>query len=339
MLDSYARLCSPDFLYSAWLEVEKKKGCSGADGRSVADFKSGLERNIHRLSRELSERSYFPSPLMAVRIPKDSGGFRRLGIPTVRDRVVFRAVNSILQEALDPLFLPSSFGYRPGKSVTDAVEAVLRRMSGGKSWFVRGDIRGCFDVLDWDILSSLMKSVIPDTRMLALLNKAVRVPVVEGGRIRQRGKGVPQGSPISPILANLYLHLFDEAMLSEGYMLVRYGDDWIVMVEDGEEALRCFHYASEVLQDMKIAVNLQKSGIGDLRLCETEFLGYRLNASGASAGANAWNWFGRALTDYKTSGSEQARRRARGELINIGAAYGYDGDMAALVGEAVNYEW
>lgn len=339
MDNSYSLLCSRDFLFRSWLEVEKKKGCSGVDGCSVLDFKRGLERNIFRLSRELSEGNYSPSPLMAVKIQKEGGGFRRLGIPTVRDRVVFRAVNTLLQKNLDPLFLPSSFGYRPGKGVIDAIDAVLHEMQNGKTWFVRGDIRGCFDELDWNILSSLMKTAVRDQRTLRLLNSAIRVPLVEGGRIRTRTKGVPQGSPVSPILANLYLHLFDEAMLWEGYQPVRYGDDWIVMVNDGDEALQCFLNAKSILQEMNISANLEKSGIGDLRLCETEFLGHTLNSTGAAAGRKGWRWFAKALTEYKTSGNDKTRKRAKGELKNISSVYSRSEDMVALVEKAVSSEW
>ncbi len=337
---AYATLCSPDFLYESWLRVESKKGCSGVDGQEIREFGTGLEKNLLRISRELEEERYEPAPLRAVDIPKDAPGeYRRLGIPTVRDRVVFRGANILLQKLVDAQLSDTSFGYRNGRNIGDAVDAVAKLVRRGKTWFVRGDIRGCFDILDWEILSVTMRKFLSDQRLLRLLNKAIRVPVVRAGRILARNRGIPQGSPISPILANLYLHSFDSAMFRYGYSVIRYGDDWLILLESGEEALRCFENAVDALSRLKIDINREKSGIGDLRRAEIIFLGHRIGANRIEAGPNAWEWLSRALRDYKTSGDERIRRRAKGELINIQSAYRKSGEIARLARDAVESEW
>ncbi|MDR2522224.1 MAG: hypothetical protein LBC93_00755, partial [Synergistaceae bacterium] len=216
----YRRLCEPQFLYESWLRVARKKGTSGVDSQGIRDFASSLKKNLLKIAQALQEETYIPSPLRSVQIPKEQGGaFRRLGIPTIQDRVVFLGVNALLQEVWTPRFSPLSFAYRPKMGVSDAVQTVSTLIRNGRHWFIKGDIRGCFDELNWDILSLALKEWLPDEPLRQLINKALRVPVVSEGRILSRRKGVPQGSPLSPILANLYFYPFDYEMLSHRFPL------------------------------------------------------------------------------------------------------------------------
>ena len=336
----YQILCSPDFLYCSWLGVESKKGASGVDGEWIGQFQRNVRGNIFSLSRELEEETYEPAPLRGVRIPKDTPGeFRKIGVPTLRDRIVFRGVNSLLQELWDWQFSNLSFGYRRKRGVRQAIKAVSRRTKKGKTWFVRGDIRGCFDTFDWEFLSAIIGHALPDEQMLRLIEKAIRVPIVEKGRIHTRHKGVPQGSPVSPILANLYLHIFDSTMMRHGYPVIRYGDDWIALVEDGERALDCFYKAVEVLEDLRISINEEKSGIGDLRQITIDFLGFRVSAAGAEAGPKAWRWLSKAMEDFATSNDPTVRGKALGALENIRSLYRKSSDIGSLADKVLRSSW
>nr|WP_321500798.1 reverse transcriptase domain-containing protein [uncultured Dethiosulfovibrio sp.] len=336
----YEILCLPDFLYDSWLGIQSKKGSSGVDGQTIWQFEKDLGGNLLRLSQELEEERYDPSPLRGVKIPKEKpGDFRNIGIPTVRDRIVFRAVNTLLQEIWDHQFSPLSFGYRPGKGVRQAIKAVTRQTKKGKTWFVRGDIQGCFDSFDWDILTTIIDHAMPDPQLLQLLNKAVRVPVVEQGRIRSRSCGVPQGSSVSPILANLYLHIFDSTMNRWGYNIIRYGDDWIALIGNGESALECFYRAVDALEDLHISISPEKSGIGDLQHVAVDFLGFQIDAWGAEAGPKAWKWLSKAVEQYTTSENPLKREKARGELMNICQLYRRSSDIGSIADKVVRSPW
>ena len=285
----YRRLCEFQFLYESWLRVARKKGTSGVDSQGIQDFASSLKKNLLKIARALQEETYIPSPLRSVQIPKEqSGTFRRLGIPTIQDRVVFLGVNTLLQEVWTPRFSPFSFAYRPKMGVSDAVQTVSTLIRNGRHWFVKGDIRGCFDELNWDILSLTLKEWLPDEPLRRLINKALRVPVVSEGRILPRHKGVPQGSPLSPILANLYFYPFDYEMLSHRFPLVRYGDDWLTLTPSEKEAVDGFQMASEVLSRLLIEINTDKSGIGNLEEESVVFLGHKINAMSIDAGPRGW---------------------------------------------------
>ena len=232
----YAQLCCPEFLLQAWKRVECRKGMAGTDGQTIDAFRRDRDRNVTRISDSLKNGTYAPSPLRGVKISKNGGGFRRLGVPTVKDRIVFQGANRLLADVWDPLFAPLSFAYRSGRSIADAIDAVIERIRKGRVWFVKGDIKGCFDELSWDVLSACLHDWLPDESLRRLVNQAIRVPVVEGGQIRPRLRGIPQGSPLSPLLANLYLHSFDLQMLQQGFPVIRYADDWLLLVGSEPEA-------------------------------------------------------------------------------------------------------
>jgi group II intron reverse transcriptase/maturase len=318
----YQRLCDPVFLHNSWLRVARKKGTSGADGQEIRDFSSAVEKNILKIARTLQRQEYEPSPLRSIQIPKKrKGTFRKLGIPTVQDRVVFQGVNVLLQKAWTPRFSPFSFAYRPGSGVYDAIQAVSELVKSGKHWFIKGDIQGCFDSLNWDILSLALKEWLSDEPLRALINKALRVPLVTEGRILPRHKGVPQGSPLSPILANLYFYPFDYEMTYHRFPPVRYGDDWLVLTGCKLEAVEGFHCASSVLSRLLIEINTGKSGIGNLEEEKILFLGHKINATTIDAGPNGWRKFAKAVGDFKSARSSEDLSRARAELSHLKSFY------------------
>lgn len=309
-------------LYAAWNGVRRKGGACGADGVTVEQFGRRLERNLLDLERRLREGRYEPDPLRFAAIPKDAPGkWRHLGIPTVRDRVVFHAVSTLLLARLDGIFAPCSFAYRPGRGIREAIGAVSSLVRQGRVLVVFGDIRGCFDELDWDVLSAALRHWISDQGLRSLLNRAFRVPLVRDSRILRRFRGVPQGSPLSPVLANIYLDVFDREMLGRGYPLVRYADDWIFPAASEREARCGFAAAEAALSLLRIALNKEKSGVVDVRRERVVFLGHALSADRVDAAPKAWERVRAAAEAYRNAPNEAERRRARARLCHLRALY------------------
>jgi group II intron reverse transcriptase/maturase len=318
----YRRLCEPQFLYNSWLRVARKKGASGVDSQGIRDFAASLEKNLMKVAQSLQQETYEPSPLRSLLIPRErKGAFRRLGIPTVQDRIVFQGVNALLQETWTPRFSPFSFAYRPKAGVGDAILTISKFIRNGRHWFVKGDIRGCFDELNWNILSCALKEWLPDEPLRQLINRALRVPVVSEGRIVSRHKGVPQGSPLSPVLANLYFYPFDYEMLHNRFPLVRYGDDWIVLTDCEASAVDGFHLASASLSRLLIEINPEKSGVGNLEEESIVFLGHKIDAASIDAGPNGWRRFAKAVGDFKNARTPEEFSHARAELTHLKSFY------------------
>jgi group II intron reverse transcriptase/maturase len=269
-----------NLFYEAWQKVRKKSEVAGADGESLVRFEQNLFYNISQMAQQFERNSYCLSPLNCVYIPKSDSGLRCIGIPTVRDRIVLSALNSHLTFLWDEHFSAHSFGYRQGKSCLDAIKVLYSQVENGKTYYTRGDIRGCFDSLDWSFLSRLLARALTDEPLRRFVNKSFRVPFIYKGILFKRFKGVPQGSPISPMLANLYLHQFDMEMLDRGFDVIRYGDDWICIADNREEAQEILKTACEILDQMRIKMNPLKSRIGCLETEVITFLGYKVSAHG-----------------------------------------------------------
>lgn len=323
----YATLCSMDVLYSAWLRVERNKGCPGVDNESLEYFRENLNQNLQSMMHQLRTDGYTPMPLKAAAIPKDDQSFRVLGIPVIRDRIVFQAINGYLQNIWDPLFFPFSFGYRPGRKVGDAVDVIRNFLQKGYTWYIRGDIRGCFDTLCWELLSRMLRKALPDDRLRRFVNRAIRVPFMYRGKFYERFSGVPQGSPISPILANLYLHQFDTGMYDYGFSVIRYGDDWLIPVRSRGEAEKGFYAAAELFSDLRIEISEKKSGIGDLEKETITFLGYAINATEIAPAPKAWSSVCRALEDMENAWDVTQHKSARARLLHLRSQYAHSGPV------------
>jgi RNA-directed DNA polymerase len=219
-------------VWEAYRTVKANRGAAGVDEESIAEFEGDLKGNLYKLWNRMSSGTYFPPPVLAVQIPKAGGnGVRVLGVPTVSDRIAQTVVRLYLEPEVEPMFHPDSYGYRPGRSALDAVEA-CRRRCWNRDWVIDLDIRAFFDSLDHELI---LKAVAAHTRqrwILLYLRRWLTAPLQrQDGTLVQRDRGTPQGSAISPLLANLFLHYAFDSWLATQFPAVsfeRYADDAVV---------------------------------------------------------------------------------------------------------------
>jgi len=241
-------------VWDAYEKVKANQGAAGVDGESIEEFEGDLKANLYKLWNRLSSGSYFPPPVRAVEIPKKAGGVRTLGVPTVADRVAQTVVRSYLEPDVEPIFHPDSYGYRPGRSALDAL-AVCRRRCQQRDWVIDIDIRAFFDSIDHDLLLKAVSKHTDRPWVLLYIKRWLVAPLQkEDGTVVQRDRGTPQGSAISPLLANLFLHYAFDAWLAREHPSVsfeRYADDIVV------------HCATEAqAQDVLVAIGERMAQVG-----------------------------------------------------------------------------
>ena len=251
---------SMEALTRAWRAVRANGGGPGVDGVDIARFEARLEEELTTLSRELRAGTYQPRPALRIFIPKPHGGLRPMAIWALRDRVAQRAVYEALLPFFEPMFLDCSHGFRPGRSVETAVEAVKKARDAGRRWVLDADIQDCFERIDPRRLMERVRARVRDRRLVRLVERWVFAGLLQAdGRIR--AAGAAQGGVLSPLLANIYLHSFDQTIIKHGFYLVRYADDFVIMCRSQNEALRAKQVAEQALHALGLKLHPHKTRI------------------------------------------------------------------------------
>lgn len=271
----------------AYQKVRKGGKAVGIDQESWADFDKEPERNLYVIWNRLASGSYHPQPVREVEIPKKDGSKRKLGIPTLRDRIAQQVIKDYMEKRIDKLFHENSYGYRPLKSAHQAIEQV-RQHNFGYDWVIDMDISKFFDEVDHDLILRAVSHVMEEKWVLMYVERWLKMPVQkkDGTVEPKQGKGTPQGGVISPILANLYLHFAMDKWLSKHHStvrFVRYADDVVIHCQSLDQAVQVKEALVNRLAEVKLRVNENKTHIayckdyrrkGDHKTVKFEFLGF-----------------------------------------------------------------
>ena len=262
MGEMFERAFTEQRLLDAWDAVRDSALADGEAGPAVEHFEAAAARHVSELAESLANGTFEPQPVVRVEIAKHSGGVRRLAVPSLRDRIVERALLAELDGVIDPLLLPWSFAYRHGLGVRDAVSCLAEARDEGATWVARCDIDDCFEHIPrWEVLRRL-REVVADLAVVDLVRKLMDRPVVgERTPHAQRGLGLHQGSPLSPILCNLYLDAFDRAMLALGHRAIRYADDIAIAAADRGSAERALADIARELAKLRLDLDPVKSQV------------------------------------------------------------------------------
>jgi RNA-directed DNA polymerase len=308
-------------VFEAWEKVRANQGAPGVDAVSIAEFQEREADNLYKLWNRMSSGSYMPGPVRAVEIPKDHGlGVRTLGVPNTADRIAQTAAALLLEEKLEPIFHPDSYGYRPGRSAHDAL-AVTRERCWGKDWVLDLDIRAFFDSVPWDLMLKAVAHHTDERWVLLYLDRWLQAPIqMPDGTVVAREKGTPQGSPISPSIANLFMHYaFDRWMDRNfpGCPFERYADDVIAHCDSEEQAEELEAAIAERLGTLGLELHPDKTKIvyckdanrrGDSEHTSFDFLGYSFRGRFARGRHGYFVSFSPAMSDKaKKAKSKQIR--------------------------------
>ncbi len=260
-------------LFAALDRVEKNAGAPGSDGLRVDELRSYLKDHWLETRASLDAETYRPTPVRRVEIPKPDGGVRLLGIPTVLDRLIQQALAQVLGPLFEPRFSAHSYGFRPGRSAHQAVQAAQAYIQDGYAWVVDIDLEKFFDRVNHDMLMARVARVVKDKRVLRLIRRYLKSGVMVNGVVHDTEEGTPQGGPLSPLLANILLDDLDQELERREHRFVRYADDCNIYVQSQRAGERVLDSVRQFLeQKLKLKVNEKKSAVA--RAGKRKFLGF-----------------------------------------------------------------
>jgi len=253
------KIFTDENLNKAWKKTGKCHKSCGIDGITAKDFEKNLEKNLQTLRREILCEIYVPAPLTGFHINKENGKKRFLSILCIRDHVAQHTVHMYLNSVFETVFSNNSFAFRPERSVDTAIERIIEISRNSFYWIIKADIASYFDTIDRFLLYKILYRYIQDKSLLRLISKWMEIGVIRNGKLIKEKLGIPQGSVISPILSNIYLHPFDELMISRGFNLVRYCDDFVILCKTQQDSTNVLNEVKKVLEHFKL--NLKESSI------------------------------------------------------------------------------
>jgi RNA-directed DNA polymerase len=270
-------VCERENLKEALRRVKANKGSAGVDGMTVGGISDYLKQHWPAIREQLLAGTYEPKPVRRVEIPKPDGGVRKLGIPTVLDRLIQQAMMQVLRRQWDPTFSESSYGFRPGRSARQAVAQAQKHIAEGHGWCVDLDLEKFFDRVNHDKLMGQIAKRIRDKRLLKLIRAFLNAGVMENGLVSPSVEGTPQGGPLSPLLSNLVLDELDRELERRGHRFVRYADDCNVYVRSERAGQRVMESVTQfITQKLRLKVNEAKSAVA--RPQERKFPGFSFSA-------------------------------------------------------------
>ncbi len=270
--DLLAQVLSRENMVLAWKRVEANKGSAGVDGLTIERTAEVLKTQWPKIREELESGQYRPQAVRRVEIPKPGGGIRELGIPTVADRLIQQGLLQVLQPLIDPTFSEYSYGFRPGWSAHDAVKQAKRYVEEGYQIVVDVDLEKFFDRVNHDILMDRLAKRIADKRVLKLIRRYLQAGIMGGGVVLDRLEGTPQGSPLSPLLANVLLDEVDKELERRGHKFARYADDSNIYVRSQRAGERVLQSLRRLYATLHLKVNESKTAVGSA--FGRKFLGY-----------------------------------------------------------------
>jgi RNA-directed DNA polymerase len=294
------RILSNENIGMAWKRVKANHGAPGVDGISIEQFPDHTRPLWVGIRESLLAGRYQPLPVRRVEIPKATGGTRPLGIPTVLDRLIQQAIAQILSPIFDPTFSNSSFGFRPGRSAHHAVQKAREYIREGYRIAVDVDLSKFFDTVDHDVLMHRVARKVLDKRVLRLIGKYLRADVMVHGRLQETSLGVPQGGPLSPLLANVILDDLDKELEKRGHRFTRYADDFIILVKSREAGERVLGSLKRFLENsLKLRINQEKSRVVPTN--QATFLGFTFRGTKI-------RWTEKAFREFKRKVKELTGR-------------------------------
>jgi len=324
----YDKLTRRDVMWRAWVDVATNQGAPGVDGVSIASIEEGgveaVRAFLDSLAAEVEAGTYGPLPLRRVNIPKPGqpGKTRPLSIPAVRDRVIMAAAKSILEPIFEADFLPCSFGFRPRHSTHQALEVVRATANRGMVWVLDADISDCFGSLSFDAIVSQVERRVSDRKMLKLIRAWLRVGVLENGVVTDSISGAPQGSPVSPLIANIVLHVLDKAWSEIGQglgVLVRYCDDFVVLAPTKAKAVEAKARIEAILEPLGLRLHPDKTRISCLSQGQDGFvfLGFEHRMRESKKWRGRWYLYKWPSPKAMASIREKVRRRTDKRLAKL----------------------